>query len=304
MVSSLRKEMRLKQIYDLLVLIQEECENEKDFNSKNIAINLSTEASLLFLRGVDKNAYLSLIYFALMPAGLTNESLWKLLGNQWEEYKNLLLSKSLIFQRYNIADSNDQIMYRIESNLIKMVLKHYSHFEIWEWESKIIRYISSKLIQIYKVPNYYKTDSCSFLNIQGNICHCSKKFGEPDNSQQNYLLFNLNQGNIGILSIWEILNRAKESYLNNFIEINQTKQSPNQYSSECSWINSDEESKVSIKINELKPNQLKNHRINRKSTYLLRKEAVLQTLNDDNDDGIFHLKSGISQYELFLQLMF
>ena len=262
MVSSLRKEMRLKQIYDLLVLIQEECENEKDFNSKNIAINLSTEASLLFLRGVDKNAYLSLIYFALMPAGLTNESLCKLLGNQWEEYKNLLLSKSLIFQRYNIADSNDQMMYRIESNLIKMILKHYSHFEIWEWESKIIRYISSKLIQIYKVPNYYKTDSCSFLNIQGNI--------------------------------WEILNRAKEGYLNNFIEINQTKQSPNQYSSECSWINSDEESKVSIKINELKPNQLKNHRINRKSTYLLRKEAVLQILNDDNDDGIFHLKSGIS----------
>ena len=251
MVSSLRKEMRLKQIYDLLVLIQEECENEKDFNSKNIAINLSTEASLLFLRGVDKNAYLSLIYFALMPAGLTNESLCKLLGNQWEEYKNLLLSKSLILHRHMLADNNELAIYRIESNLTKVILKRSTPFEIDEWDSHLTNFILAKLSEIYLNSNLTeKSSKYTIISLEGNI--------------------------------WELIKRIKKKVIKEGKKNSPDK--PKQMkrnSSESSWSDSDEdESKDEIDPNPalLAPSTRKNTLL-RKSTYHLRKEMALNNLN-------------------------
>ena len=162
--------MSLKQIYDFLVLIKEEWENEKDTNTKNIAINLSMEATLQFLRNRNYDAYKSLAYFALMPAGLSDESLYNLFGNQWEEYKRLLISKSLIFQRWNVFENSDHVVYRVESNLIKMILKHYSKDDFQEWENQIIRFTSSKLIEIYKSFNINdKIENSLFIILEGNI---------------------------------------------------------------------------------------------------------------------------------------
>ena len=55
MVSSLRKEMRLRQIYELLVLIKEENETSQKHSTENVAIQLSMEANLLFLKNIDYN---------------------------------------------------------------------------------------------------------------------------------------------------------------------------------------------------------------------------------------------------------
>lgn len=130
MVASLKKEMRLKQIYELLMLIKEENDNEEKIDSQNIAINLSMEANLLFLRGVDNNSYNSLIFFALLPSGVSNEDCSKLFGNQWEEYKILLLSKSLIFKRFNTSENKEMVVYRIDTNLKKMLLKRATKQEV------------------------------------------------------------------------------------------------------------------------------------------------------------------------------
>lgn len=126
MIGSLKKEMSLKQIYELLVLIKEENQNEKEFNSKNIAINLSMEANLLFLKNVDINSYRSLLFFALMSSGVPNEDCSILFGNQWEEYKSLLLSKSLILKRFSSIGESEVVIYRIDSSLKNMMLKRAS----------------------------------------------------------------------------------------------------------------------------------------------------------------------------------
>ena len=241
MVSSLRKDMRLKQIYDLLVLIQEECENEKDFNSKNIAINLSMEASLLFLRSVDKNAYLSLIYFALMPAGIVNDSLWQLLGNQWEEYKSLLLSKSLILQRYNTSDHNEHTVYRIENNLMKMVIKRSSQSEIDECDFLLTKFIASKLIEIYQnAGGFGKDENLLFLRLEGNI--------------------------------WELLKRIKKRAIKDGKKNSPEKSFTKDNSSESSWFDSDEDElndEVDLNDNLLAPTT-QNNKLIRKSTYHLK----------------------------------
>ena len=254
MVSSLRKNMRLKQIYDLLVLIREEWENEKDFNTKNIAINLSMEATLQFLRSADKNAHRSLVYFALMPAGLSSESLCELLGNQWEEYKQLLISKSLIFQRYNVIENNDQVMYKIENNLIKMILKNYSKEELLEWESHIISFVSSKLIEIYKINN--KNENYLFISLEGNI--------------------------------WEILNRLKERFEDESNQDASMKNSSINNPSESSWIDSDQENNDIMPFDDVSPTRsIRNGKFMRKSTYHLRKEEVLNNLSSSKRIKLF-----------------
>lgn len=130
MIQSLRKEMRLKQIYELLVLIKQEAGLKESSVSEDVAIRLSMEANLLFLRNIDYNSYESLIYFSLMTSGMSNEGCSILFGNQWEEYKNLLLSKSLIKQRYHVTKDPQKTVYRIEENLRKMVIKRTCQEEL------------------------------------------------------------------------------------------------------------------------------------------------------------------------------
>lgn len=144
MISTLRREMRLTQIYELLMLILEE-KDQKHFTSENIAINLSMEASLIFLKSVDMNAYASLIIFALLPAGLTNEDWSKLLGNQWKEYKKMLLSKSLILQRSSLdIRKKESGNYRIEGTFQKFVLSRANKDEIKECEERITAFLIGK----------------------------------------------------------------------------------------------------------------------------------------------------------------
>ena len=202
--------MSLKQIYDFLVLIKEEWENEKDSNTKNIAINLSMEATLQFLRNRNYDAYKSLAYFALMPAGLSDESLYNLLGNQWEEYKQLLVSKSLIFRRWNVYENSDHVVYRIENNLIKMILKHYSKVDLQEWENQIIYSVSSKLIEIYKSFNKNDLNENSlFISLEGNI--------------------------------WDILNRFYNRMHHELDKTSSYKLTDNGFLEETSWMGSEEE---------------------------------------------------------------
>ena len=121
MIASLRKEMRLKQIHELLALIQQE--SDQNFTSENVSMNLSMEAWLLFLKNIDMNAYTNLIMFALLPAGISNVDWYTLFGNQWEEYRAILLSKSVIVQRASISkESQESGTFRIEAAYKNFIL--------------------------------------------------------------------------------------------------------------------------------------------------------------------------------------
>ena len=145
MIASLRKEMRLKQIYELLALIQQE--SDQSFTSENISINLSMEAWLLFLKNIDMNAYINLIMFALLPAGISNVDWYKLFGNQWEEYRAILLSKSVIVQRASISKENQESgTFRIEAAYKNFILSRASDDELKQCEKRIIKFMISKFI--------------------------------------------------------------------------------------------------------------------------------------------------------------
>ena len=198
MISSLRKEMRLKQIYELLVLIKEEIDSSKKWSVENIAIHLSMEANLLFLRNIDYNTYESLIYFSLMSSGMNNEGCSILFGNQWEEYKALLLSRSLIWQRFNISKDPQNSVYRIDSNLKNIVLKRTTQEEIDNWDFKIIHLLNENLQKYFKNPQLNdKTVHTLFIQLEGNIWDIFKRIKkrqimlkkdgnlEPDSPKKN-----------------------------------------------------------------------------------------------------------------------
>jgi hypothetical protein len=245
MVSSLRKEMRLKQIFELLMLIQEENDNDKESNVKNIAINLSMEANLIFLRGVNAMAYQSLIFFALLPAGLVNSDCYKLFGNQWDEYKPILMSKSLIFQRFNSMENQEFVSYRMDSCLQKLILKRAKNDEVSNCASQIIYFINSKLTQIYKTT-------------------------EIDFKELNDLLLCM-EGNI-----WDAIKRLKKDMTKN-------KKKAEVNDSETSWeesnlsLSEEEKDEVGEMLDNL---DNKKENMARLSTYRARKENALQKLNE------------------------
>jgi hypothetical protein len=100
MVASLRKEMNLKQIYDLLELIRAESSDKIKLDSENIAINLSLEASLVLLRNIDYHCYLSLLTFAIQYAPI---KFWTRPKNPGLSHKILDYSKNFVSKLYKFS---------------------------------------------------------------------------------------------------------------------------------------------------------------------------------------------------------
>lgn len=99
-LSSLRKNMCLVEIYELLQLIKS---NYKDtvIDQSQLALTLSVEASLVFLNKEDKNWYNILIHFAICPSGLIRNDVISMFEDKKYESKPnnfglLLISSSLL----------------------------------------------------------------------------------------------------------------------------------------------------------------------------------------------------------------
>lgn len=170
MVSALRKEMTLPQIYDLFQSKDFFCltrlDSNEEFSSQDTAIMLSMEASLLFLKNLNKNAYNSLLTFALLPAGLTNEDSAKLMGIQWEEHLSILSAKGFIILRASMEreGKRSSSKFRIEQSYQTFVTSRASAKEITETEHKVIDFITEKTKSMY--INHHEKD---FVLFEGNM---------------------------------------------------------------------------------------------------------------------------------------
>ena len=80
-LSTLRQNMSLVEIYELLQLIKANHEN-KQIDQSTLALTLSIEANLIFLEREDTNLYEILLHFAICPSGLIKDDVLDLFDSK------------------------------------------------------------------------------------------------------------------------------------------------------------------------------------------------------------------------------
>jgi hypothetical protein len=97
-LSSLRTEMSLLEIYDLLNSLKanKTDDNEQENTDTPLAISLSIEASLIFAKKANSLTHDILQVFSCLSSGLLLKDCIKIWEFKWYECENILLSKSLI----------------------------------------------------------------------------------------------------------------------------------------------------------------------------------------------------------------
>ena len=116
-LSSLRRNMSLTEIYELLQLIKSYYKTHVD--QSTLVLTLSVEASLMFLNNEHKNCQNFLLPLIVCSSGLTKNDLSSLSGNMEisSNLEQLLLSRSLI-QSKKIEYHNEMItLYSMETSI-------------------------------------------------------------------------------------------------------------------------------------------------------------------------------------------
>ena len=81
-LSSLRKNMSLLEIFELLKMIKDNYTGE-EIDQATLSLMLSVEASLIFVRKENKLAYEALLVYSLSPSGYLRSHLLEMFGEKW-----------------------------------------------------------------------------------------------------------------------------------------------------------------------------------------------------------------------------
>jgi hypothetical protein len=110
LLSSLRVDMSLAEIYDLLKNIQHN-QDIIDQNSEDLSAILSIEASLMFITKINPHSMGPLACFALCQNGILEKDCLKLWDKKWNELKNLFIEKSIIESKRTILNKKSENVY-------------------------------------------------------------------------------------------------------------------------------------------------------------------------------------------------
>jgi chloramphenicol 3-O-phosphotransferase len=93
--ASLRKNMNLLQLFQLLKKIKDNISSEV-IDQSTLSLTLNVEASLIFVKEENEQAYEALLFFSLSPSGYLTQHIAGMFGYNWEGIQNILLSRSLL----------------------------------------------------------------------------------------------------------------------------------------------------------------------------------------------------------------
>ena len=167
-------DMSLKEIWDILNMIKNGIDRDVD-NSPNLAVYLSIEASLMFIKKANLTAYNAWLWFSLWPSGLSKNDLISIFGNKWSEWEQLLLSRELIKIK-NMVENNfvsksttlsfgipilskkrgsikKNTMFSMDLSLIKIIEARMSNQEIEKSDKLIVSLLIKILERLHRESN-------------------------------------------------------------------------------------------------------------------------------------------------------